>query len=464
MSSLRNALLLCCAVVLAGCVRLALPEEDLRPTPTRPVWIEEEIREHLRYFNSILAGRASGTQGYAQAAAYVAARMAQYELQPALDGQYRVLYYNPLNFVRSAIVATTGADSVLFSPGFDYIADARSDSGTVRFSRILVARDQQFSEGSDVTEDLSGEVVLVPSPDVQTSYLRALRARGVRAVLHVGELKPGQSEFVIEGLLIVQITRNTAAEILNADPFVLAGSSTDELFVRVQLPGGVLVRVASTFQGQAGMINTLGFVAGKNPARSGELVIVCTDLDAVGQFMGVRRFDDEDLGLSAAALLELSRNYSYLGQLSSVPERTILFAVWSGSRVDHAGLRAYLRNPLWALEDTHAMVYIGLSEDKRPAVQKILDASGIPLHAIPPPPDMMPAQVVVSDPNAPVSARSRKDTGERVSLSDILEDAIVNVTSLARETHETLFPLAITPAPMKMIPDNSATPSFETSR
>ena len=59
----------------AGCRSIALPVAPPRSTPLRPLWSNESLREHLEFFNgSDVAGRATGTSGYATAAAYVAAR------------------------------------------------------------------------------------------------------------------------------------------------------------------------------------------------------------------------------------------------------------------------------------------------------------------------------------------------------------------------------------------------------
>ena len=80
----------------AGCRSIAVPTAPPRSTPLRPLWSNESLREHLEFFNgSDVTGRATGTSGYATAAAYVAARMGEFGLQPALaDGDASRMTYS----------------------------------------------------------------------------------------------------------------------------------------------------------------------------------------------------------------------------------------------------------------------------------------------------------------------------------------------------------------------------------
>ncbi len=122
-------------------------------------------------------------------------------------------------------------------------------------------------------------------------------------------------------------------------------------------------------EGQA--FGVAGYVAGKHPVRERELVIVCADVAA----------EDGAPGLGAAALLELARNYAYFGRFSLVPERSVLFAVWTEGP---QGLAAYLRAPTWPLANIHALVYVGLGPEEKTEVEALLDPLGIPLYAVAP--------------------------------------------------------------------------------
>ncbi|MEX0748091.1 MAG: hypothetical protein WD275_08840, partial [Rhodothermales bacterium] len=83
--------------VSGGCAAFAVPEEPPTPTPELPVWSVSETDDHLEFLNDpSTGGRATGTQGYARAAAYVAARLHDFRLQPALD-DFRVVYGTSIN-------------------------------------------------------------------------------------------------------------------------------------------------------------------------------------------------------------------------------------------------------------------------------------------------------------------------------------------------------------------------------
>src|SRR5690606_1499882 len=227
-----------------------------------------------------------------------------------------------------------------------------------------------------------------------TRTLEALRDSGVRAVLAVGEVAPNSSSRKIDSLLVVKVSPEAAGRIVGRSElsFYDAGATP------VALPRGIVLRTNTEFLPRASAINTMGFVAGKDPVRASELVIVCADLDSDGAFRGVRRTKPEDLGIGTAALLELARNYAYFSRLISIPERTILLAVWSGSRTDHAGLRAYLRHPLWVIDQTVAVVYIGLSDEKAEEVREILERRAIRRPPLAPPRDTGTARTPAAPP------------------------------------------------------------------
>ncbi len=136
---LLGSLILGGLVLGAGCRSITVPEAPPRSTPLRPLWSNASLREHLVFFNGPdVTGRATSTSGYARAAAYVAARMGEFRLQPALAGNAQVIYPTPINAIRAATFLAVGSDTLSFYPGVDYLPDGRSDSGQVEISMLVI--------------------------------------------------------------------------------------------------------------------------------------------------------------------------------------------------------------------------------------------------------------------------------------------------------------------------------------
>lgn len=405
------------------------------------------MAEHLQFFNAVEAeGRVTGSAGFSRVAAYVAARMREFGLQPVLEGEYRLLYQTPVNFPTSTVLAGIGGDTLLFQPGMDYLPDGRTDSGRVQIDEVLRLPARMLDE--PLTQMLP-PAVLVGSAAISRPQLVALRDAGVRVVLLPGPLRPGASVAPVEGVVILQLSR-TALEAL------AEGLSTPDVAdsARVALSYQLRGRVVTRFHERTGALNIMGYVAGKHPTLAHELVIVCADLDAAGHVAGVRTIDLDHLGARSAALLELARNYGYFARLLSVPERTVLFALWSGGRLGHAGLREYLDKPTWTLDATVEVVYLGLDAEEEPEVRALLAPHDIPLRVVPfeAAPDDQPSYLFVTD-SAPRRDSRRRAVSRPPSLrlSEVLADAVTRGQRLADAAHEALISIAITPAPFAPI-------------
>lgn len=437
----------------AGCQSLTVvPEAPPRSTPQRPLWNDASLREHLDFFNgSDVEGRATGTAGYATAAAYVAARMGEFGLQPALAGNAQVIYPTPINEVRGAAFLAVGleSDTLQFYNGVDYLPDGRSDSGQVEIG-ALVIDPVGATEG---VRTLPGSAVLVPAQKASTEYLQTLREAGAQVALLMGPLTPRPATLPIRSLIVVQILPETAMGLMRITRANLSAQlGRDERLVW-RLPRAVRLRVEGLALPQAGGLNVLGYTPGKHPALAEELVIVCADLDAVGTFAGVPTLDTAHLGVGATALLEVAEHYAFFARFESLPERSVLFAVFSGGRQGHAGLRAYLRHPLWALDHTRAVIYVGLDPSEEPAVRSLLDVYDLPLRLVATPPDTLGARGVVLLPERrPPRRRTLRPSDEEAfrsdppRLSDLIDVGVVSARQMAEALHALLLREAATGA------------------
>ena len=440
--ALLPGVLILVAFAGAGCAMLTVQESPEAPARAAIEWHDAYLREHLRFFNGTESeGRGTASRGYTRTAAYVGARMRQFGLQPGLQNDFRLIYPTPLNYPLAAELVALASDTLRFYPGVDFLPDARSDSGRVEYERVLfLPNDPSRWPRREAT---APRVALLDARRIQNVPLDAVRDAGFSALLVVGPLRPHTAPQPVSGLVIQQVTPVAASLLLGTAP-------GDSVWTRAPggthtLPHQIRMRVVTDYQRDAGAINVLGFLAGKHPVRREELVLVCADLDAIGQVGGVRTLDPRDVGTHAAALLEVARNYSGLTRWMDVPERTILFAVFSGSRLGNAGLKAYLQNPLWEMRKTVSVVYIGLPGDREPDVRNLLAPFDIPLHAVPAATLQDEERVPFVLPEAADIRRAGpRATGLTASAgrtSALLEEAISRARLEAAATHRVLFPL-----------------------
>jgi hypothetical protein len=302
-------------------------------------------------------------------------------------------------------------DSLVFLPGIDFLPDGRSDSGRVAVSRLI---------RSDVVQASTPPFGVVTA-FAPTSILQAWRDAGASLVIQVGDLLPRFEPAPVPGLLVVQLTQNAAATLLSDQR--------------------VFVRVTTDFQPNAGALNILGYVAGKHPVLARELVMVCADMDAMGSFAGVTVTDFRNFGISTAALLEVARSLSFVSHRWQLPSRTVMFALWSGSRLGHEGLRYFLKNPTWSLDSITSIIYIGLEDEK--TVREILSPYDIRFHVVPPPDPPLFSRPFALQPDPAIKQRARSTSAPSVpDESQIMEQAVQQSIALADTTYTLMMSLS----------------------
>ncbi len=360
-------------LLLYGCSGVPVGEPDVVPLTSEPVWSEEAFRQHLRVLGSeALGGRMTGTRGYLQAAGYVEAQWRLALLQPVTETSFKRLYPVQVRVPRRIRVQMSARDSLFFVPGLEVMPDPGTGGGTRVARQLTTLRDSSLT--------LSGAAVMVPDSAFHEGMAAEVAARGGEVMLVVGELWPGVRGMPEAPLPIVRIRPEAAMR--------LAGLSRDGLLrwmqgtKRRRLFADLVVTVEHEASPYVWGLNLLGFVAGQHPVPARELVIVCAHLDGPGQPAGVRVYDPTRSGAAAAAVIELARRFSSMAHWTDLPERTILFALWSGSTFDHAGLRAYLQAPSWPLDRTRSVIYLGLERDEVAAVRALLAPYDVPLEAV----------------------------------------------------------------------------------
>ncbi len=361
---------------IAGWLAACAPA--LQPSQEPAVWLYAPDRpllsEHLEILmRPEMQGRVTGSPSFALAAQYVEDRMREFRLQPALEGQYRIVYEAQVSLPWPATLGWANQDTAAFYPGLEFWPDARSDTGVVVADRVVLCTRPVVCPPAVAW--------VVPAASLKTA-LREARAWSVQAVLAVGSLRPQLASRPLDGLRIVQITPAATERLLGLPAHALASHLADSAAVILSLSRPIRLWVGQLGERQVGALNVLGFVAGKDPVLRTELVIVCADLDIIALPGRSLLLDGAHLGEGVAALLELARFYSTLATYWPLPRRSLLFAVWSGARQGDQGLQAYLQQPLWDLAATHRLVYLDPDPEALPRLQQLVARHGLALQPV----------------------------------------------------------------------------------
>lgn len=431
------------AVVLAAC---AAPPPTRPPAanPSAPTWDEQAFAEHLRVLNGRdEVGRTLGSPGYGYMTDYLRSRMREYMLQPALENRYLISALRRYPTVVDLSVTVVRPDTVRLVPGLDILPDTRSDSVRLRADVVTLVGEGDPAEGT------VGPVVVLPAETATTERLRALRRQGAELAMLVGALVPAASTERVPGLGVLRISYQTAVQLLDVPATRLRGLLAPDEPTAFRLPDAIDAVVA-VGDVDYDTYSVMGYVAGRHPTRARELVLVCADLEALIPAPDIQVVDFDAFGRSTAALLETARTMARYARFANVPERSLLFAIWLDAADGPDELAGYLRAPLWALERTRAVVYVGLPSARVAEVEALLQPYGIPLHVVPPPRVPLHSPSVLLVPQGPARRAARQADREIVEFADVDVRALVQrgatqALRMAAQLHDIVLDEAVLP-------------------
>ena len=454
-------------LLLAGCGSLAREDASPGREQSRPQWDAGDVRNHLRVFNEGIrrGGRQQDTTSTARVEAYVAARLAEFRLQPALEQSYRIPFSWPRHLIRHAALQRAGADTAsVVELGQQMVPDGRSDAGRATVTAAMAlgpSSPARVRDGGEETRAVP-HAVFLGKDAATTSRLVEMAEAGVEVVFVVGPLTGERAARPIRSLLVLQVTPVAAAQLVRRPPeevrAVLNGAADAEAPWRTY--ANLIVRVDAQTLPEAPATNVLGFMPGKHPEKRRQLVIVCADLKEVPRVLGMEVVHPHRLGGGAAALLEATRHLAHYARHWPVPERTVLVAFWSGETTGTAGLRAYLANPLWSLERTTSVIYVGAREQTADEVRSLLAPYAIPVHTVSVATDSL-------GPDAALLLREGSVVGRNTpalstSPSKLWEQAVPATLDAARDVYGLMLREAVTPSLIVPVrPDSLAVPLSE---
>ena len=350
--------LLFVAVLGYGCGSLARPAPPPPPTPLDPPWDQGVFENHIEFLVAPSRSDAASQSPADLLVAYSAAQMEQANLQPGLSGSFRVPYATGTAATLRTSVRTPSGKSVA-QVGEETL---RPLEGSALGQRTIVSVRLDGSPGDPTA------AVLVRREDLAGGTMRKLADAGTRVVFVEGEASASRGVrprgTPTEGLMGFRVGPAFREALqVGTEPGVAA--------LELPTPWVVTVEPVAT---SPDVVNVLGYAPGKHPSLHRQLVIVCADLDA-----GVT---DPLRVAGAAAVLGTSGQVGRFTRLWALPERTVLFALWSPGERGVEGLAAYLADPLWRLDQTVSVIYVGLEPEREDRARALLDEVGVPLRVL----------------------------------------------------------------------------------
>jgi Peptidase family M28 len=362
-----------------------------------------------------LEGRGLGSRGFDAAAEYAAAELALAGVPPlAAGGYFQAVPVREITSPAGEVVVERSAggatSSRRFASGVDCAFAGAAPGGVaapVVFASFGV-REPALGRDDYRGLDVRGKVVLVlagvpagtewTAPALVERYaakdaderwaakLASARALGAAAVLAVeDEPLAVASSARAEPYFLPFAPAAPATVAVRVTPAlagaVLAAAGLDAATARDagprELPG---VRVRLTVTGSERLIesrNVVGAIAGSDPERRGEAVVIGAHLDHLGKAGDTVYPGADDNASGVAALLEIARAFAAAPER---PRRTLVFAFWTGEEEGKFGSGWWVGHPLWPLERTTA--YLNLDMIGHPwsaaEVRKLVEESHLP--------------------------------------------------------------------------------------
>jgi hypothetical protein len=325
----------------------------------------QEALKHVEYLASdALEGRLTGTTGNLKAGDYIAARLAEYGLQPAgVNGSY----FQPFD---AAVTTSTkqpaltvshpdsgdGPSSRSYTAYIDFIPRVSGyiGSGDVKGQVVWFG----YCNRSDLFPKVSGKIILCkPSSSTSIQFIveKSIENKIAGVLLIREDEGPyGRSGFGLGDLIekpAFGISRALTGDLLAGTQYTFG--DLDALEVPTELPATVH-RAASFERNTIEARNVLGLLPGTDPQHKDEIVVVSAHYDHVGRDPDGTIYNGaNDNATGVAVMLEIAHLWQSQGYQ---PARSVLFAAWDAEEQGLYGSQYYVLHPVDWLAQTAAML------------------------------------------------------------------------------------------------------------
>ncbi len=314
-----------------------------------------------------LQGRLVGTPGNLEAGDYVAARFAEYGLQPAgADGGYFQPFTSPvtLNVEQPVLTVTRaggGGESHTYVAHYEYVPRIAGYLGSGEATGRVVWLGR--GAPSDFDASLTDQIVLCAPIDAaqQAQVVEKAREYGVGGLLIIREDDgPYARSAYGTGELIdmpaFRVTYAITEDLLAGSPYTL-----DDL-AQLEAPTvlATSVHMKNAFERtEREARNVLGLLPGADAAKKDEIVIVGAHYDHAGVDPDGTIYNGaNDNASGVAVMLEIARLWHAQGYR---PARSVLFAAWDAEEQGLRGSSYYVSAPVCALDQTQGYMNLDMA-------------------------------------------------------------------------------------------------------
>jgi hypothetical protein len=310
-----------------------------------------------------MGGRRTGTPGGDRAAAQVAAWLSDAGLRPGGDNG---------TFLQSFVLSAgrkLGPGSAIEVAGrhlasVDWMPHGGSRRGDARGTVLFLGYGLAEAEWNDwAAADARDKIVVVLDGvpprlgDRRVSRLDKLilaRRHGAVALLIVSDALPALDATAAPVDIVSGAVTTAGADVLLA-PRTVAELSRE--LVQANAPRPVALSTIATVRvdllsADVRGANVIGILPGKNPASSGDAIVIGAHYDHLGERDGDVYHGADDNASGTAVVVGLARAFAAAGDLP----RTLVFTLFGAEELGLIGSGHYVRQPAWPLDRTLAMV------------------------------------------------------------------------------------------------------------
>ena len=331
---------------------------------------EEQALEHLAFLAADeQRGRQPGTPGGQAAGEYIAARFAEYGLEPAgLDSTYFQTFTVPYGRITEppALTVVPPGGEVL-DRTYAYRTDYRALTGGYLGAGegegpVIWLNECLHDDYAGI--DAAGKIVLCRYSRNPEVYRQAIEHQVGGLLLldreqEGGVFRPGgyrETAWVPETVPAYLISEAVARDLLTGTRYTL-----DDLSLRfAATPLSTTVALAVTLEEREAVEarNVLALLPGSDPLRGDELVVIGAHYDHLGQEPdGAIMHGANDNASGVATVLEIARLWQ---AQDFFPARSVLFAAWDGEEQGLLGSRYYVQHPTYPLTRTVAVLNLDM--------------------------------------------------------------------------------------------------------
>jgi hypothetical protein len=330
----------------------------------------EKALKHIEYLASDeLQGRLVGTPGNKAAGNYIAARFAEYGLQPAgIDGSY----FQP--FTATVTLNTEQPILTIMHPGslgrkstrhtyvahYEYVPRIAGyiGSGDATGEVVWLGR----CNPDDFSTTLAGKIVLcapLSGPEFGPVVEKALKYK-VSGLLIIREDDGPYGRSAYGGFFssMIDIPAFRVSYSITEDLLADSGYTLDDLD-RLAVPTTLVtsVHMSNRFERtETQARNVLAFLPGTDPLLTNEVVIVGAHYDHVGVDPDGTIYNGaNDNASGVAVILEIARLWQSQHFHAA---RSVLFAAWDAEEQGLEGASHYVSNPIYPLDQTVAYINV----------------------------------------------------------------------------------------------------------